>query len=247
MNAESNFALARRFASTSGILFMLVLAMSVTLVAISSRSVATILVPVQVCLTVVGPILSIAQRHFQVKGNLLLRESQYRNSFDVPMGDGVRLDYYNNVLKPSVKRLGATTLENTKFTLAVVDKMLWWVRLKTLIYFVVFVALLAVRQTDLGWVLLATQTMFSGDVVSRWYSLERFRFRTSECRVQLKQHYIESAKKESLVSQAFILRAFTNYECAKDEVAEPFSQKIFDKMNPQVSKLWDEERSDLGI
>lgn len=247
MSAPSNFTLARRFATASGILFIFVLSMSVSLVATANPCVSAIVVPALVCLTVVGPILSITQRHFQVKGNLLLRESQYRDSFKVPMGESVRDDYYNNVLKPSVKRLGANTLENTKFTLAVVDKMLWWIRLKTLIYFVVFVALLAVRQTDLGWVLLATQTMFSGDVVSRWFSLERFRLRTSECRVQLKQHYIESAKKESLISHAFILRAFTNYECAKDEVAEPLNQKFFDKLNPQVSKLWDEERADLGI
>lgn len=247
MSAESNFTLARKFAAASGILLILVLAMSVTLVANADPGVSVIMVPALVCLTVIGPILSITQRHFQVKGNLLLRESQYRDAFKVPMGDSVRDDYYNNVLKPSVKRLGANTLENTKFTLAVVDKMLWWIRMKTLIYFVVFIALLAVRQTDLGWVLLATQTMFSGDVVSRWYSLERFRLRTSECRLLLKQHYIESAKKETLVSHAFILRAFTNYECAKDEVAEPLSQRIFDKLNPQVSKLWDEERADLDI
>jgi hypothetical protein len=247
MNAESNFTIARRIAATSGILFILVLAMSVTLVATADAGVSAIVIPGLVCLTVIGPVLSITLRHFQVKGNLLLRDSQYRNSFQVPIGDSVRDDYYNNVVKPSVKRLGATTLENTKFTLAVLDKMLWWSRLKTLIYFVVFVALLAVRQIDLGWILLATQTMFSSDVIARWYSMERFRLRTKECRVQLKQHYIESAKKESLVSHAFILRAFTNYECAKDEFAEPLSQKVFDKLNPQVSELWDKERCDLGI
>lgn len=247
MNVESNFTLSRRFAATSCILFILVLAMSATLVATADPDISAFLIPTLVCLTAVGPILSIAKRHFQVKGNLLLRENQYRESFKVPMGDSVREGYYNNDLNPSIKRLGATTLENTKFTLAVVDKMLWWIRLKTLAYFVVFVALLAVRQTDLGWILLATQTMFSGDVISRWYSIERFHLRTKECRVQLKQHYIEGAKKESLISHAFILRSFTNYECAKDEFAEPLSQRAFEKLNPDVSKLWDEERRELGI
>ena len=77
--------------------------------------------------------------------------------------------------------------------------------------------------------------------------MERFRLRTKECRVQLKQHYIESAKKESLISHAFILRAFTNYECAKDEVAEPLSQRTFNKLNPEVTKLWDKERIELSI
>lgn len=247
MSAPKNFKIAERFSRVASLLFLLVGGASAILLATQEPQIISVVAPILVCMTIAGPILSIAQRNYQVKGNVLLRESQYRDGFKVPIGDEVRDDYYNTVLKPSVKRLGATTLENIKFTLAVVDKMLWWIRFKTLAYFAIFITLLVIRQTDLGWVLLATQSFFSGDVLLAWYSTERFRHRTRECRSQLKQHYIDGAKKESLLSHAFILRAFTNYECAKDEFATPLSERIFSKINPEVSRQWESEKIDLSI
>lgn len=247
MSAEQNFKVARRFATASGFLFLLVIGSSAVLLLTTHSAVTSIVTPFLVGLTIIGPIFSFLLRHFQVKGNSLLRESQFRESFDVPIGEAIRVDYYNTKLKPSIKRLGATTLENTKFTLAVLGGMLWKIRVMTAVYLLVFILLVSVRQTDLGWVLLATQSIFSGDVFLRWVNTERFRARTYECRSQLKQHFVEAAKKTSPVTYAIVLKAFANYECAKDEFGSPLCQKNFDQLNPTVTKEWEDERAELEI
>lgn len=247
MNAKTNFKLAKRFALTHKVIFYLILFLSALLLTPIAPILIPVTVPILVCLTVIGPIQLIALRIFQVAGNAQLRESQFSDAFSVPIGDGQHDDYYNNDLKPSIEKLGATTLENTKFTIAVIEKMLWRSRTSTSIYIVVFMAVISSRQTELGWVLLATQSVFSGSIILQWFSMERFRLQTKECRQLLKQHYASSSERETLTSHAFILRAFTNYECAKDEFATPFSQKIFDKLNPMLAKQWETERNELGL
>jgi hypothetical protein len=247
MNTKTNFELAKRFALAHKIIFYLVLFLSALLLTPKAPTLIPVTVPILVSLTVIGPILLAALRTFQVAGNTQLRESQYNDAFEISIGEGADANYYNNDLKPSVKRLGATTLENTKFTLAIIESMLWRSRFSTSIYTVIFMAVISSRQTELGWILLATQSAFSGSVILQWFSMERFRLQTKECRQLLKQHYAGSSKRESLASHAVILRAFTNYECAKDEFATPFSQKIFDNLNPTLSKEWEAERSELGL
>jgi hypothetical protein len=46
---------------------------------------------------------------------------------------------------------------------------------------------------------------------------------------------------------AIVLAAFTDYECAKDEAVIPIDHKVFDRLNPALSKKWEGIKQRLKI
>lgn len=248
MTADSHFRWASGLCYAQAAVFWCVAALSALLLIWDDHRIAAIVQPLLVVLSFAGFLAGLAIRWSQTEGNRKLRQSQIRDAFGVPLGAKPRDAYYNNPEAPSLRRLALTTLENTKFTAAVLAAMLFWKRIIGTGYLLLFVLLLSVRETSLGWVAIAAQTLFSGGLLLDWLAMERFRSRTNAAREQLLQHFATTGAGEvTQAGTAVFLAAFSEYECAKDEAALPLESGTFRRLNPQLSQDWEEEKVALGF
>lgn len=229
-------------------IFWLVLVFSIFLLIQDTGHIAEVLQILLIPLTVLGTCMGIAIKNLQVDGNHERRNSQLRNDLNYPIGEEPKPGYYNSSLPPSLKSLGATTLENTKFTIAILEKMLLKKRLAFSIYLFLFLVLISVRQTSLNWILLICQSIFSSGVVFEWIAIERYLSTTKSIRLSLRQHFLQTGGNDTeLMSVAIIISSFTAYECAKDEAGIPLDKPIYDQINAQLTAEWEREKIELGI
>lgn len=108
-----------------------------------------------------------------------------------------------------------------------------------------FILLMAFRWSSTNTLLLFAQTVFSVDVVWHWLRMERFLMRACRVKRELHQLFMHGGIAGDKKGFAIALAAFSNYECAKDEAAMPLDGKIFEKINIQATKEWDELRARL--
>ena len=247
MNKNNYFSTARRIQLAKSAIFYLVMLISLLLLFFIQKPAAEWLSIILILLTISSPSLSFIQRIIQVRGNNKLREGQLRDAFDVPVGEQARQNYYNSDVEPSIRRLGATTLENSKFSIVVLSRMLIMIRFKTLAYTIAFIILISCRQIDLNALLVITQSIFSFNVIFDWLVAERLKLKIESVYEKLRQHFLESGKRTTPTSIAVILNIFINYECSKDEAVVIFDEKVFSSINESTSAEWEIERKELGI
>ncbi len=174
------------------------------------------------------------------------RKQLLSDSFSVPLTHEKTEEYYNNPYSPSVKRLGANILENSLFSQRILQVMLPRERVKITIYIALWIAALASRSVSHDVVMVISQSVFSAEVLARWVSMEVLRSRYFEVYNDLYKVFLVK-RHESPESVPLILDAFSNYECAKAAAGINLSTKIFDKINPIVTKEWEEIKVNLGI
>lgn len=247
MTIEAHFSRAKAAETWGGRVFKAVLFVSLVALLFPDENVQNTVNPVLIAACVAGVVLSLLTLTWQNAGNQALRATQLANAFNVPIGDAARRDYYNNLFPPSVDRLAATTFENTLFTSKVLDAMLTKERLVAAAYVSVFILMMAFRWSTTNALLLLAQTVFSVDVVLHWLRMERFQNRVCRVKQELRQFFVQGGTAGDVRGLAIALAAFSDYECAKDEAAMPLDDKIFEKLNPKVSKEWDELRAALKI
>lgn len=248
MSSSKDFKLASQCDFVSKIVFLMVVVCSLTLLLFPTASVEAMTQPILIVLCILGVVLGRVVQSCQTDGNRKLRDSQLRDAFDIPLGEPVRQGYYNNPIPPSLRRLAVTTLENTRFTIAIIEATIIKSRVITFSYVLLFILLLAFRQTDLNWLLFICQTVFSAEIVSAWIGLERFLSRTRQARQRLRQHFIDMKQSVSGdLSVPIVLSVFSEYECAKDESACPLDSKVYQKINPAESEKWQKEMTELEI
>ena len=169
------------------------------------------------------------------------------NAFDVPLTPEKTKGYYNNELAPSFARLGACILENSFFGKNVCYEMAKKERIKVFLYFLLWIAAISCRSTDLGLVLTLTQVLFSGDILFHWIKLELLRSRNDNIYGQLYSHFLNRVSPTQNPGIAGILHSFASYESAKASASIRQSSEIFYRLNPRLSAEWDEIREQLGI
>ena len=64
---------------------------------------------------------------------------------------------------------------------------------------------------------------------------------------RLLQFFQQKGTVETPNGMALVLSAFADYECAKDEASLPLDQRLFESMNPPLSKKWDDLVRDLNL
>lgn len=153
--------------------------------------------------------------------------------------------YYNNKETDPVRRTGAAVLENTLFTKAIVLTMLKWVRFWTFTYILAWLTALTMRSTDLGWIAVAAQVLFSEQLVSRWLRMEWLRLKTEEIHNNLLAVFGSNAT--PTVMQPYIWGAVADYETAKANAGILMSEKVFAKHNASLSAEWDQIRRTNNI
>ncbi len=155
--------------------------------------------------------------------------------------------YYNNEYLPSVNRLGANTIENALFSKEVVASMLCSKRIITSGYVAIWVLAFALRHNNLEILTWITQIVFSGAIIAQWMNLEVLRFRHENTYEQLHSHFLHEISENSPRAVATILDAFVAYESAKSSAGCLLSSKVFNKLNPEITKKWDQIRQELNM
>jgi hypothetical protein len=153
--------------------------------------------------------------------------------------------YYNNDIKDPIKRMAAQVLENSLFSKEIALRMARRERVKVAVYAMIWLVLLYNRRTDLGWIVAASQALFSEQLLSRWLRLEWLRVRFEKTFDDVFRLF----QTRPSVSQfnAHALDAMSMYETAKANAAITLSSKIFDDLNPSLSTEWDKIKTTLKI
>lgn len=153
--------------------------------------------------------------------------------------------YYNNDFKDPIKRMAAQVLENSLFTKEITLKMARKERAIAAIYLLLWLALLHFRRADLGWIVAASQAIFSEQILSKWLRLEWLRIRAEKTFEDIFKLF--QTRPSIIQFNAHALDAVTMYESAKATAAITLSSKIFDELNPVLSAEWDKIKATLRI
>lgn len=175
------------------------------------------------------------------------RKQLLSDALGVPLTTEKTQNYYNNPCTPSFIRLGANVMENCFFAKSVCAEMVKAERIRTGAYALVWLIALLYRSTDLQLLAVATQIVFSAEVLSRWLCVE-FLLRRNECLYD--ELYHEFLHKDDLSTphgNAAILDAFVAYETAKSVAGIKQSSKIFHRLNEYLSEEWEKVRELLDI
>ncbi|MBD1892919.1 hypothetical protein [Coleofasciculus sp. FACHB-SPT9] len=78
-------------------------------------------------------------------------------------------------------------------------------------------------------------------------SLEILRFSCEQVYEELYSHFLHKLGQDSFPSAANVLDAFVNYEAAKSSAGILLSTNDFNKLNPFLSKQWEEICNKLDI
>lgn len=189
----------------------------------------------------------ISRFYLAPKAERMRRKQMLSDAFGTAMSHDRTLLYYNNNYSPSVIRLGANTMENALFSKEIATSMLIKKRSITAFYAIIWILAITLRHNNLEILTWITQLVFSGEIVASWIKLEMLRFRHERVYNQLHDHFHHSIGQETSNAKANIIDAFVAYESAKSAAGILLSTKVFNRLNPDLSKKWDQIRSDLNM
>jgi hypothetical protein len=177
-------------------------------------------------------------------------EDQRRRDFlssvyGVPLTHEHTALYYNNNEVDSVRRFGATLLENAFFSKSIALKMALIDRIVVAMYVGLFFIAILLRSTDLAVMSTAAQAVFSEQIISRLIRLEWFRSQCGGIYNGLFELFQSTPTPE--VFSARVIVAFATYETAKSNAAIVLSSRIFNKQNPALSSEWEKIKKTLNI
>lgn len=153
--------------------------------------------------------------------------------------------YYNNDFKDPIKRMAAQVLENSFFSKEIALRMARRERCKVAIYAFIWLVLLHYRRTDLGWIVVASQAVFSEQILSKLFRLEWLRIRFEKTFEDVFRLF--QTKPSVAQFTAHALYAITMYEAAKANAGITLSSKIFDDLNSTLSTDWERVKSTLKM
>ena len=153
--------------------------------------------------------------------------------------------YYNNECKDPIKRMAAQILENSLFSKRIALRMAHIERIKVTIYVLIWLVLLLNRRTELGWIVAASQAIFSEQILSKWFRLEWLRIRFE--RVFDDVFRLFQSRPPITYFNARALDAMSMYETSKANAAITLSSEIFDDLNLSLSAEWEDVKKALKI
>ena len=193
-------------------------------------------------------VLSQVNRFYLIpKAERMRREQMLTDAFDAPLSHEKTSLYYNNSYSPSIQRLGANTMENALFSKEVAAKMLVSKRLLIGVYLVIWLLIFSFRNVDLDLIVWITQLVFSGEIIVQWLNLEVLRIRQERTYEKLHSHFLHEIGCESQRAIATILASFVAYEAAKSSASYLLSSKVFNKLNPEITRKWEQVRTELKM
>lgn len=173
------------------------------------------------------------------------REEFLSNTLGVNLTHERTTGYYNNNETDPIRRMGIAVLENTHFTKNISLHMAWEERVRIAIYVALWLAALLGRNTDLGWLAVAAQALFSEQLLSRWLRIEWLRRKSEEIHAELRKIFVSLPAADML--RAFVLDAFSTYEAAKSNAGVVVSSSLFERLNPPLSAEWESIKTSMRL
>ncbi len=118
-------------------------------------------------------------------------------------------------------------------------------RIKIAVYAIMWLIILQNRRTDIGWVVAASQAIFSEQILAKWLRLEWLRTRFEKTFEDVYKLFQTRPVIPVFTAQA--LDAFALYETAKANAAIVMSSKHFDKLNESLSVEWNAIKMRLNL
>lgn len=173
------------------------------------------------------------------------RQDFFSSAFNVNLIPQQTDGYYNNDSKDPIKRIAAQVLESSLFSKEIALRMARRERVKVAVYTLIWLVLLFNRQTDLGWIVVVSQAIFSEQILSRLFRLEWLRIR---CERTFEDVYrLFQTKPSTMQFNAHAMDALSMYETAKANAGVTLSSNIFDDLNPTLSAEWEIVKTTLKI
>lgn len=170
------------------------------------------------------------------------------NATKIPMTHESTVGYYNNDETDPIRRLGVSTLENTFFTKAVCLEMLRPQRILMVLYVAVLIVCWLRRSTDFEIAAVVAQIVFSEQLLARWFRLEWLRVRSARVYKALYDLFQTTRKGQTGGKlHAHALQQFSYYEATKAIAGITLSSRIFERLNPNLSREWDKVRAQLDL
>ncbi len=176
------------------------------------------------------------------------QESRYKDfishAFDTPHYEKTK-GYYNNKESEPLRRIAAQTLENSFYSKNIIVDMVRWERGKIIIYFVIWIFLMAHRSTELNIIVIITQVIFSEFLLLRWLLSEWLSCKFEKVFDNLFQLFKDNGKNTTFDSNALEINGI--YEMAKASSCITLSEKIFIEKSSELDQEWKKIRSNLNI
>jgi hypothetical protein len=153
--------------------------------------------------------------------------------------------YYNNDCRDPIKRIAAQVLENSLFSKVIALRMARIERIRVAAYASAWLVLVHYRQADIGWIVAASQAVFSEQLLSKWLRVEWLRTRFERTFADVYRLFQLKPALRKFNAQA--LDAVAAYETAKANAAITLSATIFDELNVSLSEEWNRLRTGLGL
>ncbi|MDD3019645.1 MAG: hypothetical protein PHX61_01530 [Alphaproteobacteria bacterium] len=142
--------------------------------------------------------------------------------------------YYNNEEKFSSRKAALQLLENLFFTKCVSAEMLKCMRPFFYVYLISWVMLISCREVSLDWVFIASQVVFSEEVLSKYIRLEYLRHRAGKLYDEVYRLFQTTQSHFEI----YALEKFVIYEKVKAGLGITLSSKVFNKLNDELSIRW---------
>lgn len=166
---------------------------------------------------------------------------------------GIQLDnettnlYYNNDIQPSIVRLGANVLENSLFAKRVTGEMLKRETIIIFIYAIIWIVCLSIRNTDIELVSIASQTLFASTIIPSWVKLLMLHNQNERIHNELYRLFLMKKDTPQKILFPLVIDSFVKYESAKAYSGVKQSTKIFHKINPEVTREWEQIKNTLKL
>lgn len=169
------------------------------------------------------------------------------NSLNIKLDDEKTVNYYNNSIIPSIKRLGANLCENTFFSKEISNKMLKTERTKVVIYIVIWLIIISIRSIDLNIVLITAQTIFSTDIILKYIDLELFHNQQEKIFKELDAIFLMNNDKNKEIFEAKILDLAIKSEGAKSYCGIKIPSDLFHQLNGELTDKWNDVSKRLDL
>ncbi|PND22846.1 hypothetical protein CN934_03305 [Ensifer sp. MMN_5] len=169
------------------------------------------------------------------------------NSYAVNLTHENAIGYFNNSEKNPIRRLALSVMESSFFTSKILGEMLRLERAKIALYFVFWISCISIRTADLSWVVVATQALFSEEIIAKYLRMEWYARRCEAVYTKLHRLITTTRVLNNSRCHAQVLENFSEYEATKARASIGLSERIFNNRNSSLSDEWNVIRRSLGL
>lgn len=194
---------------------------------------------IQCSFTITYVLLELVDRHwFFFVAEDLRRKLWIDNGFNSHVTSKTTDNYFNNPLKPSFLRLTLNSYENCFFTFEILKYQSRIVLIKIFLSVVIW-CIVCLCSIDYKIIAVIVQSIFSARVL--YASFEHFAalFRLKHIKEIFYNEFFAIGIKNK--EQLYVLfNCIFDYECLKSYSHLRLDSRVFDKLNPKLSRKWDE-------